>query len=101
MLVGMFTGMRIEEIASLTWDRIRTTEGVTYIQVEDAKTPAGNRRVPIHPALGWLKLCAQSNTGSTARIWPLFNEEGPGKKAGADAGKEFSRHKLARGFDDR
>ena len=35
------------------------------------------------------------------RIWPRFNPEGPGKKTGADAGKEFSRFKIAKGFDSR
>ena len=34
-------------------------------------------------------------------MWPKFNGEGPAKKRGADAGKEFSRFKLARGFTER
>ena len=100
MLVGMYTGMRLDEIASLTWGQIGKAEGVDYIQVEDAKTPAGNRKVPLHAALGWLKDRAKDKKPS-ARIWPTFNEEGPGKKPGADAGKEFSRLKQARGFTDR
>lgn len=99
MLVGMFTGMRLNEIASLTGNQVRTDEGVTYIQVVDAKTPAGNRQVPLHSSLGWLKDRAKS--AGEGRIWPMFNPEGPGKKAGADAGKEFSRHKMARGFGNR
>lgn len=99
MLVAMFSGMRLDEIASLTWDRIRTEEGVTFLHIEDAKTPAGNRRVPLHPSLTWLSARKRKRTGG--RVWAGFNEEGPGKKAGADAGKEFSRFKLAAGFDDR
>ncbi|RVT93429.1 tyrosine-type recombinase/integrase [Sphingomonas crocodyli] len=99
IVVGMFTGMRLDEIASLKWDQIRTDEGVTYFQVEDAKTPAGNRQVPLHPSLGWLK--ARKDDAKEERVWPTFNPEGPGKKAGADAGKEFSRFKSARGFKDR
>lgn len=99
MLVAMFTGMRLDEIASLTWADLRTEQGVTYFNVEDAKTPAGNRRVPLHPRLDWLK--ERSKSKQTGRIWPQFNPEGPGKKPGADAGKEFSRHKQARGFTDR
>ena len=100
MLVGMYTGMRLDEIASLTWGQIKKAEGVDYIQVEDAKTPAGNRKVPLHDALGWLKDRAKDKKPAD-RIWPTFNEEGPGKKPGADAGKEFSRLKQARGFTDR
>lgn len=99
MLVGMFTGMRLNEIASLTGTQVREEEGVPFIQVVDAKTPAGNRQVPLHSRLEWLK--DRAKAAGEGRIWPTFNPEGPGKKAGADAGKEFSRLKQARGFNDR
>lgn len=99
MLVAMFTGMRLDEIASLTRGQIGTEDGVTFVQVVDAKTPAGHRRVPLHPRLGWLG--GRGEAKSADRVWPTFNEEGPGKKAGADAGKEFSRFKLAKGYADR
>lgn len=99
MLVAMFTGMRLDEIASLTCGQIMREGKVTFLQVLDAKTEAGVRRVPLHPQLGWL---AGRSAGKPAeRVWPDFNPEGPGKKAGADAGKEFSRFKLAKGFDSR
>ena len=97
--VGMFTGMRLDEIASLRGEQVRTDEGVSYIQVEDAKTPAGNREVPLHPRIAWLS--RKAKLAGSARIWPTFNPEGPGKKAGADAGREFSRFKTKRGFRDR
>jgi integrase len=96
----MFTGMRLNEIASLTWGQLRTEEGVTFFQVADAKTEAGNRQVPLHPALSWLAKRA-SGKAKEQLIWGTFNPEGPGKKPGADAGKEFSRFKAARGFTDR
>ncbi|WP_057883082.1 tyrosine-type recombinase/integrase [Tsuneonella troitsensis] len=99
MQVAMFTGMRLDEIASLEWEQVRKADGVPFIQVTDAKTVAGVRRVPLHPRLSWL--LKRQDAKPTGRIWPGFNPEGPGKKAGADAGKEFSRFKLALGFDDR
>lgn len=99
MLVAMFSGMRLDEIASLTWGQIKTADGLSYFHVTDAKTVAGVRRVPVHPKLAWLVKRGRDRT--EGRIWTGFNEEGPGKKAGADAGKEFSRFKLALGFDDR
>jgi integrase len=99
ILVGMFTGMRLDEIASLRGEQVREEEGVTFIQVDDAKTPAGNRQVPLHPTIGWLKERAKS--AGAERIWTTFNPEGPGKKAGADAGREFSRFKQSRGFGER
>lgn len=103
IIVGMFTGMRLDEIASLTWSQVRqSTEGgatVHYFQVEDAKTPAGNRKVPVHADLAWL--LARPRGAPRDRLWPTFNEEGRGKKAGNDAGREFSRFKSDRGFVDR
>lgn len=99
MLVAMFSGMRLDEIASLTWEQIKTTEAVPVFQVTDAKTVAGLRPVPIHPRLAWL--IERGQGGKSGRVWPGFNGEGPGKKVGADAGKEFSRFKLALGFADR
>ncbi|WEK41728.1 MAG: hypothetical protein P0Y64_09875 [Candidatus Sphingomonas colombiensis] len=99
ILVGMYSGMRLDEIASLRWEQLREGEGVRYFQVEDAKTPAGNRQVPLHPSLAWL--WDRKPAGGTGQVWTTFNGEGPGKKAGADASKEFSRFKSARGFKDR
>ncbi|WP_095011989.1 site-specific integrase [Tsuneonella mangrovi] len=98
MVVALHTGMRLNEIASLTLGDIREAEGVTYIEVQDAKTPAGNRQVPLHPRIAWL---GNLKGPSDARVWPGFNGEGPGKKPGQDASKEFSRFKVARGFTDR
>lgn len=102
MIVAMFTGMRLDEIASLTWGKVRT-EGVgdaaiSYFEVTDAKTPAGWRQVPVHPSLAWL---LSRRSGSADRLWPNFNLEGVGKKAGADASKLFSDFKIARGFATR
>lgn len=103
MIVAMFTGMRLDEIASLTWGRVRTNGAgdgaVTYFDIADAKTPAGIRQVPVHSALGWLLGRDRGKDGD--RLWPKFNLEGVGDKAGADAGKMFSDHKIARGFGDR
>lgn len=101
IVAGMFTGMRLDELASLTWGQIRTAEGVTFLQVIDAKTPAGNRQVPLHPALSWLAERKPDDAKPDGRVWAGFNPEGPGKKAGADAGKEFSRFKAGRGFTER
>jgi integrase len=99
IVVGLFTGMRLDEIASLRGEQIREEDGVTFIQIEDAKTPAGNRQVPLHPRIAWLK--DRAATAKHGRIWPGFNPEGPGGKPGADAGREFSRFKRQRGFTDR
>jgi integrase len=103
IIIGMFTGMRLDEIASLTWGQVRSSfdDGVVihYFQVEDAKTTAGNRMVPVHPHLSWL--LSRHRGADSDRVWPTFNLEGPSKKPGADAGREFSTFKIAKGFRDR
>ena len=100
MLVAMFTGMRLNEIASLTFGQIGEAEGVKFIDVIDAKTPAGVRKVPLHPRLAWLAKRGEGKLPS-ARVWDKFSGEGPGRKPGGDAGKLFSAHKLRLGFTDR
>lgn len=100
MLVALYTGMRLNEIASLTKGQLRCENGVRYIDVTDAKTQAGVRKVPLHPELLWLEKRAAEGAPED-RIWPRFRREGPGKKPSGDAGKEFSRFKLKRGFGDR
>lgn len=100
MLVGMFTGMRINEIVSLTCGQIITEEGVTCIDITKAKSLAGVRKVPLHPRLAWVAAKAKAGKADD-RLWPKFTPEGPGAKPGGDAGKEFSRFKLGLGYADR
>lgn len=100
VLVAMFTGMRLDEIASLTFGQIRKEEGIDFIDITKAKTANGIRKVPLHPRLQWLVTRAK-NAKPDERIWPKFVPEGPGARPGRDAGKEFSRFKAGLGFTDR
>lgn len=45
-ILGMYTGCRIEELCSLPLKHVNMDEG--YFEIEEAKTDAGNRKVPIH-----------------------------------------------------
>lgn len=100
ILVGMFSAMRIGEIADMTWRQLRQDHsGIWYFLVAGAKTNAGNRKIPVHSRLLWLT--ERQRGRDDARIWPTFNLEGPGKKAGADASRMFSDFKRKRGFNDR
>jgi integrase len=99
IVVAMHSGMRLNEIAALTWADLQERDGVHFFRVTDAKTVAGNREVPIHPALQWLLDRTKGKPGE--RVWATFNEEGPGKKPGADASREFSHFKTKRGFTSR
>jgi integrase len=50
--LGAYTGCRIEELCSLKVEDVHLPEG--YLQIRDAKTDAGNRKVPIHSAISEL-----------------------------------------------
>lgn len=51
ILLGMWTGCRLEEICSLKTKHIHLDAPVPYLEIEDAKTPAGWRQVPVHSQL--------------------------------------------------
>lgn len=99
MLVAMFSGLRINEAAAMTWGELREDDGIHYFNVTEAKTNAGNRQVPVHTALSWLT--KRGRGPKEARIWQGFNPEGHGRKPGNDASRAFSDYKQRRGFKDR
>lgn len=51
ILLGVYTGARIEELCKLTTENVINVEGVQCFDIPDSKTFAGIRYVPIHPAL--------------------------------------------------
>ena len=98
-MIAMFTGFRVSEVADLTWGQVRTEEGVPFIQVEDAKTDAGVREVPLHSSIMWL---LDKERGADADpVFPTFTPEGPGKRRGGDASKLFGAWKRRLGFTSR
>jgi len=50
-LIALFTGMRLGEIVSLNYDDFQAEDGIDFLVIQEAKTEAGIRRVPIHPEL--------------------------------------------------
>ncbi|MFT4456482.1 tyrosine-type recombinase/integrase [Pseudomonas sp. RTCS2] len=51
IMLGAHTGCRIEEIAQLRKESITKIEGVLSFKIEDSKTAAGIREIPVHPAI--------------------------------------------------
>lgn len=47
--LGMWTGGRLEELAALSVERVNLER--RYIEISDAKSPAGWRQVPVHKSL--------------------------------------------------
>lgn len=95
--VGAYTGARLEEIGRIHRDNITFEDGVPIsFHIEQAKTTAGEREVPIHPKIAGLfsSLLEGSKDG--------FLFEGGHNKYGNrldPLSKRFGRLKTAAGFD--
>jgi len=51
IIMGLFSGCRLDELASLKKSEIKTVENVRCFYISKSKTKAGIRYVPIHPRL--------------------------------------------------
>lgn len=83
-LIGLHTGMRLEEIAQLRTEDVRQIEGVWCFDVTKSKTRAGERQVPIHPRLIALGLLDRVRSLKHERLWPELRENRDG-----DYGQQF------------
>lgn len=91
IFIGLYSGMRLNEIASLGVDDVPEINGVQCFRVQAAKTKAGVRLVPIHSALvdiiqKYKRLNAQGQRGRY--LLPKANAI---KRADAKRGPWFSQ----------
>jgi integrase len=71
--MGLFTGTRIEELASLTPSQIQEIDGVWCFVIYKGKTRASRRNLPIHPALlegGFKAYFEQVQANGAAMLFP-------------------------------
>lgn len=78
-LIGLYQGMRLNEICQLAVDDFACDDGVCYFHVRPSlagarvKTSAGHRRVPIHPSLlslGLEDFCKARVRAGSGRLFP-------------------------------
>ena len=93
--LGMWTGARLEELCSLKLDHV----GDGYIQIIDAKSKAGWRRVPIHPKLTptLTRLVEASKKAKDDYVLMKLTENKYGDRSNA-IGKRFGHLKTDEGF---
>jgi integrase len=90
------TGCRIDELCSLGLDDVNLTDRVPYFLVKDAKTDAGNRKVPIHSAIKQLVAQLKDSSKDGYLLSGLtFNKYGDRSNA---IGKRFGRLKSSLGY---
>jgi integrase len=114
-LLGIFTGARLGELASLAVHAIVTDErtDVVYLSIFDdedrgrkLKTASSRRVVPVHPQLvklGFLSLLVEqrrTQDGGRALLFPLI-EPGSGGQYGASWSKWFGRYIRNIGIENR
>ena len=92
IMLGAYTGARIEELCSLKLDDINSNS----IKIVDSKTQAGIRTIPIHSALADLVIKLKSQSKDDYLLTGLtFNKYGDRSNA---MGKRFGRLKTSLGF---
>lgn len=98
MQVGMYTGARLEEVASIKRSDIHL--GEDWMLIRGTKTRASeNREVPIHADLKLILIAALASHSDRYLIKGL-PEDQHGNRANA-IGKQFGRLKAAAGFTSR
>lgn len=99
ILLGMYTGARIEEICQLRSEHVLDVDGILSFDITDSKTVAGIRIVPVHPALINLvqRLIAESSDGY---LVPSTSRNKYGNRSDLHS-KAFGRLKAALGFGPR
>ncbi|MBS4079623.1 site-specific integrase [Pseudomonas rustica] len=97
ILLGGYTGARIEELCQLRKEHLITVDGVTMFDIVDSKTVAGIRQVPVHPKLTALvdRLAEASTDGY---LVPTDSNNKYGIRSDA-LSKAFGRLKTTLGFD--
>lgn len=94
--LGMWTGARLEELAALSVKRVSLER--RYIEISDAKSPAGWRQVPVHKSLlPTLHKLVKDSTDDYVLSGLSANKYGD---RGDALGKRFGRLKRAQGFGD-
>jgi integrase len=77
--LSLFTGARIEELAQLRLDDVRSDGGVHYLSITDEgplqslKNSSSRRTIPLHPQLlqlGFLTYADQTRESGADRLWP-------------------------------
>lgn len=88
--LAMYTGARISELAGLMLDSITTIDGITCLKIDDAKTKAGNRTVPVHPEIQELVQTLSTDSTDGYLVSGVNSKGGKGRRADV-LGKRFGR----------
>ncbi|HXI16334.1 MAG TPA: tyrosine-type recombinase/integrase, partial [Chloroflexota bacterium] len=78
MVLGLYTGARVAEIASIRLDQFDEEGGVHFLRLLGEKSESSERTIPLHQdliRLGVLDWVAQEKRAKSARLFPFVNIE--------------------------
>ncbi|WP_460163471.1 tyrosine-type recombinase/integrase [Pseudomonas sp. S2_F03] len=97
ILLGAYTGARIEELCQLRTEHLITVDGVQMFDIVDSKTVAGIRQVPVHPNLT-VSVNRLAKASTDGYLVPTDSNNKYGIRSDA-LSKAFGRLKTNMGFD--
>ena len=105
ILIGLYTGLRLGEIAQLYPTDIKQSDEVWFIDLVESdgrslKSEAGERQVPLHPRLlelGLPELAAQAAKADRKTLFEGMVTDPKNKQAGANISKWFLRFRRSCG----
>jgi integrase len=105
-IIGLYSGMRIEEIAQLRLKDVREIDGILCFDVTSEagslKSDSSRRVVPVHENLmnnGLLSYIERLHSQKHTRLWPNLVPDKYGRRSSA-LSKWFGRYKRRIGIDD-
>lgn len=101
MVLGLLTGMRLDEICALRIGEISSTQSHVYrMRISKAKTPAGVRTLALtHPlGVGVLKRRLANAQEHPEQLFPEFRPGGYDGKLSWGVSKAFGRHRTYMGL---
>ncbi|MGO9987078.1 MAG: DUF6538 domain-containing protein [Rhodomicrobium sp.] len=96
-LIAAYSGMRLNEICERKCDDIRQEDGIWYFDIQDAKTEAGDRKVPLHSRLIGAGLLDLRDERDGGYLFPALKPGGPDSKRSWYLSKKFTEHRRRLG----
>ncbi len=96
ILLGAYTGARIEELCQLKVEHVINPDGIPSLDIVDSKTTAGIRQVPVHPALRPV-IDRLANDSTDGYLVPSKSKNKYNNRSDL-LSKAFGRLKTAQGF---
>ncbi len=94
-LISAYSGMRLNEMCDRKVADIKQEDGVWYFDITNAKSEAGDRKVPIHTRLIAAGLLEFIRHHQSEWLFPVLKPGGPDGKRSWYISKRFTEHRRA------